>query len=237
MIKAVFFDLDGTLLPMDENQFTNYYFGLLCKKVIPLGYDKDLLIDTIWAGTKCMYKNDGQKSNEEVFWDYFKTVYGEAKMADKPIFDSFYSNEFKGAKAVCGDNPYAREIVDFCNNNFQYTILSTNPIFPHPGTVSRMGFIGLEFRDFDFVTTYENSNYSKASPMYFKWLLEKFNLKPEEVILFGNNDYEDYYMAKVNGIKCYLVGDYIIHNEKITDNITKIKLEDIIPTLKKEMTE
>lgn len=29
MLKAVLFDLDGTLLPMDEKEFTEYYFGLL----------------------------------------------------------------------------------------------------------------------------------------------------------------------------------------------------------------
>ena len=31
MIKTVMFDLDGTLLPFDKNEFINYYFGGLCK--------------------------------------------------------------------------------------------------------------------------------------------------------------------------------------------------------------
>lgn len=34
-IKTVMFDLDGTLLPMDQDQFTQYYFGLLAKKLAP----------------------------------------------------------------------------------------------------------------------------------------------------------------------------------------------------------
>lgn len=33
MIKAIFFDLDGTLLPMDEKEFTNLYFELLANKM------------------------------------------------------------------------------------------------------------------------------------------------------------------------------------------------------------
>ena len=38
-ITTVLFDLDGTLLPMELEQFTNTYFGLLAKKAAPFGYD------------------------------------------------------------------------------------------------------------------------------------------------------------------------------------------------------
>lgn len=40
MLKAIFFDLDGTLLPMDENEFAKGYFGLLSNKMEKYGYDK-----------------------------------------------------------------------------------------------------------------------------------------------------------------------------------------------------
>ena len=39
MLKAVFFDLDGTLLPLNEEQFVKVYFGSLYLKVKDLGYD------------------------------------------------------------------------------------------------------------------------------------------------------------------------------------------------------
>lgn len=34
-IKAVLFDLDGTLLPMDQEKFTKCYFSLLAKNLSP----------------------------------------------------------------------------------------------------------------------------------------------------------------------------------------------------------
>ena len=34
MIKNVLFDLDGTLLPMDMDEFTNGYFKFLVKKAM-----------------------------------------------------------------------------------------------------------------------------------------------------------------------------------------------------------
>lgn len=235
MLKAVFFDLDGTLLPIDETNFVKGYFSLLAKKVIPFGYEEDKLIKTIWAGTNAMINNDGTRTNEEVFWSVFSSIYGEEKLKDKSIFDEFYSKEFKEAKQFCNENPYAKDIVDFCNSNLDFTILSTNPFFPRVGQQTRLSFIGLKDTDFDYVTDYSNSSFCKPNPMYFQNLLDKFNLNPEEVILFGNNTLEDGDCASNCGIKTYLINGYIINNEKAKGNYERIDMKDIVSTIKKEL--
>ncbi len=235
MIKAIFFDLDGTLLPFDEEEFTKLYFALMCKRMAPFGYEPEKLAKTIWDGTRLMYKNDGSRSNFEVFWDHFFSVWGDAARDEVKNFDEFYTNEFMQTRSICGENPEARRIVDFCREHVQYTVLSTNPIFPLVGTHSRMSFVGLRPEDFDFVTAYENSCYAKPNPEYFKSLLKKFDLRPEEVILFGNNTLEDGECALGAGIKCYLVGDNIIHSPKATHAFPEIAIADIIPTIKREL--
>lgn len=227
MLKAIFFDLDGTLLPMNENEFAKGYFGLLSNKMEKYGYDKNQLIKVILAGTEAMYKNDGNKTNEEVFWDYFKGIYGKEKLLDMPYFEEFYRNEFKKTKGFCKDNPYAREIVEYAKSKVEYVVLSTNPIFPYIATLERMSFVGLKEDDFDFITSYENSNYTKPNPKYFHMLLNKFNLEPEEVIIFGNNDVEDYLCGKYANIDCYLVGNSLILHEDKNIECKKINLEDI----------
>ena len=50
-ITTVLFDLDGTLLPMDQEIFVRAYLGGLCKKLAPLGYDPKPLSGAIWKGT------------------------------------------------------------------------------------------------------------------------------------------------------------------------------------------
>ena len=237
MIKAIFFDLDGTLLPFDEEEFTKMYFSLMCKRMAAFGYEPELLAKTIWDGTRLMYKNDGARLNRDVFWDHFFSVYGEEAREHVKNFDEFYTTEFLETKRICGENPEARRIVDFCRERVRYTVLSTNPIFPLVGTHSRMSFVGLLPEDFDFVTAYENSRYSKPNPEYFRSLLQKFDLKPEEVILFGNNSLEDGECALAAGIKCYLVGDNIIHNPKATHVFPEIAISDIIPTIEREISE
>ena len=232
MLKAIFFDLDGTLLPMNENKFMEIYFHYLTKRMESLGYQKDELIKVIWDGTKAMYQNDGSMTNEEAFWLFFAKHYGEEKLVDKAFLNDYYLNEFKNTSKACMDNSYAKEIVNFCKDNNLKVILSTNPIFPKVATTTRMAYVGLDENDFDFITAYENSSFTKPNPMYFKMLLEKFNLKPEEVILFGNNTYEDGECALACGIKCYLVGDCLIKDTHSSHEFMHIKMEEVIPTIK-----
>ena len=235
MIKAFFFDLDGTLLPIDEKIFTEMYFKLLCKRVAPLGYDPKKLVDVVWKGTELMYKNDGSMTNKQAFWNYFAEVYGREKLKDIPVFDDFYATDFKQLKEYSKPNPYAKDIVKTASELVDKVILSTNPIFPLVATSTRMAFVDLTPEDFTYVTTYENSAYSKPNPKYFAELLKMFNLKPEEVILFGNNTYEDGECAYQVGIKTYMVGDYIIKSSKAKHDFEAIQLKDVCPIMRKEV--
>ena len=71
-MKTVLFDLDGTLLPMDQDEFIKAYFGGIATKLAPYGYEPDKLIKGIWTGTKAMVMNDGAMTNEERFWHICK---------------------------------------------------------------------------------------------------------------------------------------------------------------------
>ena len=44
-IKVVLFDLDGTLLPMDQDVFVKTYFKGIAAKLAPYGYEPKALID------------------------------------------------------------------------------------------------------------------------------------------------------------------------------------------------
>ena len=98
-ITTVLFDLDGTLLPMDNDEFTKGYFGLLVKKLAPYGYNKQELVPAIWTGTAAMVKNDGKCSNYDIFWKTFAGVLGDRVYEVKTVFDDFYANEFDLAKS------------------------------------------------------------------------------------------------------------------------------------------
>ena len=99
------FDLDGTLLPMDQETFTKDYFGRLARYLAPHGVDPERLISSIWRGSAAMVKNDGSMTNEERFWTEMDKVYGEGIRNFEPVFQQFYREEFDKVSASCGHDP------------------------------------------------------------------------------------------------------------------------------------
>ena len=94
-IKAVLFDLDGTLLPMDQRAFFREYFKLLTAKLAPIGYDDPkAFVKAMWQGVDKVCNNDGKRKNCEVFWEFFSSVYGEKVKEHIPVIDQFYFEEF-----------------------------------------------------------------------------------------------------------------------------------------------
>ena len=211
-IEAVLFDLDGTLLPMDQEEFTKAYFSGLTKKLAPLGYEPEALIKAIWQSTYAMIKNDGNSTNEKVFWNAFTKIFGEKVMEDVPVFDEFYRKEFSFVKEVCGFNSKSAEIVNALKNNNICVVLATNPIFPKIATESRIKWAGLTHSDFALYTTYENSCYCKPNPKYYLEICEKINVLPENCLMVGNDVKEDM-VAETIGMKTFLLTDNLINKD------------------------
>lgn len=66
-MKAVLFDLDGTLLPMDQEIFIRRYLQELAAKGNQLGYGTHELVEVIMQGFEIMVSNDGTTTNEDRF--------------------------------------------------------------------------------------------------------------------------------------------------------------------------
>ena len=211
-IKVVLFDLDGTLLPMDQDEFVKAYFGLLAKKLAPYGYETEKLIPAIWKGTGAMVNNDGKKSNEEVFWEAFSAIFGEKVKEDLPLFDEFYRNEFVGAKAACGFTGKAAEVIKLLKEKDIRVVLATNPIFPAVATENRMGWAGLSPEDFEFYTTYESCRFCKPNPKYYEDIVEKLGVDAKKCLMVGN-DVEEDMIAETLGMKVFLLTDCLINKE------------------------
>lgn len=209
-LKVVLFDLDGTLLPMDQEVFIKSYFKGIAARLVPYGYEPKPFVDAILAGTARMIKNDGKATNEKVFWECFKSIYGDGVEKDLPHFDAFYRENFDAIKEVCGYNPAASETVKELKSAGIRVALATNPVFPAVATEKRIRWAGLKPEDFELYTTYENSKYCKPNPLYYKEILEKLGAKPEECLMVGN-DVGDDMIAEVLGMKVFLLTDCLIN--------------------------
>lgn len=214
MIKVILFDLDGTLLPMDQDLFLKTYFGGLIQKAASDNAEKaKLLARAIDAGTIAMIKNDGKEANETVFWKEFWQITGDEFTGCEALFDDFYLNEFQSIKNVCGCAPESKEIISLVKSLGYRAVLATNPMFPIIATESRIRWAGLEPEDFELVTTFENSHYGKPNVKYYEEIAQKLGVSTDECLMVGNDARDDMAAADI-GMKVFLLTECLINKEE-----------------------
>ena len=208
--KAILFDLDGTLLPQDQEEFVKYYFKTISARLAPLGYEPERLIKTIWQGTGAMIKNNGVKSNEQVFWDVFLNEFGSIAEADMAQFDEYYKTDFNLVKEVCGFDEAVPKAIRHLKDDGYRLVVATNPIFPEVAIKSHISWAGLDCNDFELITTYENSYYCKPNPKYYQSILKTIGLAAEDCLMVGN-DVSDDMVAENIGMDTFLITRNLIN--------------------------
>lgn len=233
MFKAILFDLDGTLLPMDMEMFLNQYFKRLgsffAQFVEPSRFIKELLI-----ATEAMVKNPGQFSNEEVFMRTFLPAISQGRTKMEPLFEKFYMEEFPKLKDKVEKNSLAQGIVATAVERGYKIVLATNPLFPQLAIHHRMEWAGIKDYPWQLVTSYEHFNSSKPNINYFKEIADKIGMEPQQCLMVGNDVQEDMVASEI-GMGTFLVTDHLIDRQapqyQIKRKGTLLELKDYLATL------
>ena len=234
-VKLVLFDLDGTLLPMDQDVFLKAYFGGLVRAMAPHGYEPTALIEAIRKGSDAMIANSGDKLNEEAFWETVTAIYGERIRTDGRYFDDFYlaPDGFDKIQSFLGYTERARETVDLVKSLGIRVALATNPVFPSIATEKRIAWAGLKPSDFELYTTYENCRFCKPNLAYYKEIIEKLGVSAEDSLMVGN-DVGDDMVAERLGMKVFLLTDCLINKtEKSPSDYPNGGFGELISFIKK----
>ncbi len=212
MIKAILFDLDGTLLLSDSDKFTEAYFAELVKYLAVLHSPKELTA-AIWAGTKAMVKNDGTRTNEAVFWDTYCGIFGEEARKEEPVFAEFYATRYPALKVLCGKHPGMDSFTKELKAAGYKLVIATNPLFPLSVQKERISWTGVDPETADWITAYENCHYSKPNPEYYREIAGRIGVSPDECLMAGNDVKEDMETASSVGMKVFLMPEFLINRE------------------------
>ena len=209
MRKAVFFDLDGTLLPMDMDAFTHYYMKAIKQNGFYDMISEENGGDIFGRALMAMMQNDGQALNRDVFFD----VIAQESNADRDELiahmDGFYTNEFLQLQAATRTDEHVKRTIEvLCDKGYR-RILATNPLFPPVATDTRLRWAGLEPEDFEYITYYDNARWCKPSAGYFNEILDHTGLAASECYIVGN-DVRDDLSAVALGFEAFLVLDHVI---------------------------
>lgn len=213
--KYVFFDMDGTLLPMETASYVKTYFKVLTKKMLPYGYEPESLINGINGGITAIQDNDGTRTNESLFWEVFARITGDRVIQDRSLFDEFYQNDYQRISSCCGFTPEAKETIELAKDLGFHVVIATEPIFPLIAMENRLRWAGIEPSEVEFITSYETSGYCKPELGYYQELLDRFHVTAEECAMVGNDVVEDMPAGEL-GMRTFLLTDCLI-NKKNAD--------------------
>lgn len=208
--RAVFFDLDGTLLPMDLDEFMGKYMGSIGRFISSHGLDIEVFSKALHSGITAMAQDDSQQSNAAVFWDRFFEIVPKDRETWLPIFEDFYENEFGLIGEGVKENPCAAESINTLKEKGYPLVLATMPMFPIRAVEWRCEWAGIDPAVFERMTNFENSSSVKPKLAYYEENLKAANLKPEEVLMVGNNTREDLACMEL-GMDAYLITDCLIN--------------------------
>ena len=207
--KTIFFDLDGTLLPLDMDAFLHEYFARLGKFAGERGYDSERILHAVNEGVHSMIKPEGPM-NDVCFWETFERLSGVSRAEMEPLLLEFYRTSFDEIGNSITPDPNAAAVVKELKDKGYQLFLTTMPLFPRIAVEARLRWAGIDDASvFDRITTYDNSHATKPFPLYYEENIALAQGEGSEILMVGNNTQEDLACCAL-GADAFLVTDWLL---------------------------
>jgi FMN phosphatase YigB (HAD superfamily) len=166
-IKAILFDLDGTLLEIDLKLFIPEYIKLLANSIAHI-ISTNKFIPILLKASEALTNNSGIITNEEVFFNTFFPLNGYNKEEIDPYFTKFYKEDFIKLRKFTKKIPEARKVVKTAFDRGYEVVIATTPLLPLTAIQQRLDWAGVGDFPYKLITSYENSCASKPNLLYYQ---------------------------------------------------------------------
>ncbi len=226
-MRAILFDLDGTLLDIDLGAFLRRYFAAL-GSVAERHFPGAGVMPAVIASTEAMQLPHPGRTNRQVFNQDFVARTGVDMDEHWDVFERFYVEDFPalgdGGRPAKG----ALRAVDTARAVGVEVVVATQPIFPRRAIEARLAWAGLENEGLEILTTYENMHACKPQPEYFREAAAMVGCSPSECLMVGDDRFLDMPAADT-GMRTFYVGpDTAVHADWHGD---LDDLADLLPRL------
>lgn len=210
MIKAILFDLDGTLFGNDVfGTFLPNYNKLLAEYMTPYMEPKKFLADLQHCVQGMMTNADPDVSIHALFWRLFEERTGLAATELEPYLLRFYQERFPELAAGTQKRPSAAKVIRTSFDLGLKVVIATNPMFPISAIEQRLAWAGVPVSDYDYalVTSYENMHSTKPNAAYYREILDKIDCLPETALMVGDTWEYDIVPARKVGLYTYWINE------------------------------
>jgi len=204
-LQAILFDLDGTLLDLDLDQFMFDYMRALGEHSHTL-YPSQDMAPALLESTKAMAAPHPGTTNQQTFNERFMELTGVDLDSHWPLFREFYDGPFDDLGRDARSHDGAREAVDTARRLGLQVVVATNPMFPAIAVEKRLGWAGFSSCEFDLITTYESMHACKPLAAYYLEISTLIGVPSDDCMMVGDDPVLDMSAADV-GMKTYFVGN------------------------------
>lgn len=201
-VKAILFDLDGTLINVDLKKFIPNYMQLLSEKFKHI-IRPSKFISLLLEASNRIDQNDGKVLNEDIFEQVFFPLNGYSREEVNPLLDDFYENDFIKLRIHTEIKPEARFVVSKAFEKGYEVVIATTPVIPLTAIQQRLEWASVGDFDYRFITSIENMRANKPHESYYTQIFDVLRLKSNECLMVGDEN-KDMLAAKF-GCLTYLV--------------------------------
>ena len=187
MIKAVFFDIDGTLYPIKglNRQFTRLYLFHPIKTVF------------FFKARKAVREALKNTSDTSTSREVFLLRQAESVFKDKDYFNKIYSDIVKKRK-IAPFKGLESLLKELKSRNYVLGVMSDFPV------ENKLKELGLE-KYFTYCLSSEDTGYLKPDVRAFDYILRVCGYKSNEILYIGDSRVKDYNGAMNAGMHAVLV--------------------------------
>lgn len=128
-IKAISFDLNGTLLDIDFDKCVSQYLELLAQSVAYI-IPPEIFISKTLMASKAIEENNGKYINDEIYPKICFPLEGYSRKEIQPYLDRSYETDFSKLREYTKRKPEARDIVQIVFDRGYDVIIATTPLLP-----------------------------------------------------------------------------------------------------------
>ncbi len=214
-IKAILFDLDGTLIRVQMSKYIPRYIdglAIYCSDLVKPKKFHQAMLDSIRI--LIQHGGDGLQTNEQ---RVFSTLQHQLAIPENQLrqcFDQFRCEGMAEMKDLVQPIPLAREIIEECRQLDVPLVLATNSVFPAFMIEARLQWGALDDSLFCHLTSFENSCYCKPHVGYFREISEHLGIAAEDCLMVGNDTSHDLAAMEI-GMQTFLVDTWIVKRDGI----------------------